>query len=61
MMINGTAPPWAAAVLGGWPTFIGAVGFTVVGLAAISFPMPLRWVPPTVLAICVVAARPLLN
>jgi hypothetical protein len=48
-----------------WPTAIGAVGFTFVGLVATAFPLRLPWLPlaaPLVaLAIYVVAARPFVN
>jgi len=45
-----------------WPTVIGAVGFTFVGLVATAFPLRLPWLPLAAplaaLAIYVVAARP---
>jgi hypothetical protein len=57
--------PHPAAVIGSWPTIIGAVGFTFVGLVATSFPMHLPWLPLAaplgVLAIYLVATRPFLN
>ena len=44
------------------PTVIGAVGFTVVGLAAVSLPMQLPWVPVVaplaVVALVALATRP---
>lgn len=44
------------------PTIVAALGFTVVGLAATSFPLTLPWLPlaapPAVLAIYVLATRP---
>jgi hypothetical protein len=57
--------PHPAAVIGSWPTIIGAVGFTFVGLVATSFPVHLPWLPLAaplgVLAIYLVATRPFLN
>ncbi|CQD08798.1 putative integral membrane protein [Mycobacterium lentiflavum] len=54
-----------AVVMASWPTFVGAVGFTFVGVAAAAFPMHLPWVPLAaplaVLAIYVVATRPFLG
>ena len=44
------------------PTVIGAVGFTAVGLAAVSLPMQLPWVPLVaplaVLTLVVLVTRP---
>lgn len=52
-------------VMAGWPTLVGAVGFTLVGMAAMSFPLTLPWVPLVaplaVLAIYVLATRPFLG
>ena len=52
-------------VLWSWPTVIGAVGFTSVGLVATSFPLHLPWLPLAaplgVLAIYVVATRPFMS
>jgi hypothetical protein len=52
-------------VLGSWPTIVGAVGFTVAGLVATSFPLQLPWLPLVaplaVLAIYVLATRPFLG
>jgi len=52
-------------VLGSWPTFAGAVGFTSAGLVATSFPLELPWLPLVaplgVLAIYVLATRPFLG
>lgn len=54
-----------AVVMVSWPTLVGAVGFTVVGVVAISFPLQLPWVPLAaplaVLAIYVLATRPFLG
>jgi hypothetical protein len=54
--------PRPAAVIGSWPTIIGAVAFTFVGLVATSFPVHLPWLPLAapfgVLAIYLVATRP---
>jgi hypothetical protein len=53
------------SVLGSWPTIVGAVGFTFVGLVAASFPLQLPWLPLVaplaVLAIYVLATRPFLG
>jgi hypothetical protein len=53
------------AVLGSWPTIVGAVGFTFAGLVATSFPLQLPWLPLVaplaVLAIYVLATRPFLG
>lgn len=47
------------------PTFVAAVGFTVVGLAATSFPLQLPWLPLlaplAVLGIYLLATRPFLR
>ncbi|WP_231983649.1 hypothetical protein [Mycobacterium sp. E2733] len=55
----------AGAVLGSWPTAVGAVGFTFAGLVATSFPLQLPWLPLAAplaaLAVYVLAARPFLN
>lgn len=44
------------------PTVLGAVGFTAAGLAAVSLPLQLPWVPllapPAVLALYVLMTRP---
>lgn len=52
-------------VLASWPTIVAAVGFTLVGLLAVSFPLQLPWLPLiaplAVLAIYVLATRPFLN
>jgi hypothetical protein len=54
-----------AAVMASWPTVVGAVGFTFVGVVATSFPLHLPWVPLVAplaaLAIYVLAARPFLG
>jgi hypothetical protein len=56
-------PVWA--VMGSWPTAAAAVGFTLAGLAAASFPLQLPWLPLAAplgaLAIYAVAARPFLG
>jgi hypothetical protein len=53
------------AVLGNWPTIVGAVGFTFAGLVAAMFPLQLPWLPLVaplgVLAIYVLATRPFLG
>ena len=53
------------AATGNWPTIVAAVGFTLVGLVATSFPVQVPWVPLVaplvVLAIYVLATRPFLN
>jgi hypothetical protein len=55
----------AGAVMGSWPTIIGAAGFTFAGLVATSFPLQLPWLPLVaplaVLAIYVLATRPFLG
>lgn len=47
------------------PTVVAAAGFTTVGLAAMSFPVRLPWLPlaapPAVLAIYLLATRPFLD
>ncbi len=52
-------------VTGSWPTIVAAVGFTLVGLVATSFPLQVPWLPLVaplaVLAIYVLATRPFLN
>lgn len=57
--------PSAAAVLGSWPTAVGAVGFTLAGLVATSFPLQLPWLPLAAplaaLAVYVLAVRPFLG
>ncbi|WAC90367.1 hypothetical protein [Mycobacterium sp. Aquia_213] len=54
-----------AVVMASWPTLVGAVGFTFVGVVAMSFPLHLPWVPLAaplaVLAIYVLATRPFLG
>jgi hypothetical protein len=54
-----------ATVMASWPTVVGAVGFTFVGVVAMSFPLHLPWVPLAaplaVLAIYVLATRPFLG
>jgi hypothetical protein len=54
-----------AIVMVSWPTLVGAVGFTLVGMVAMSFPLTLPWVPLlaplAVLAIYVLATRPFLG
>jgi hypothetical protein len=58
-------PAPGGAMVGSWPTAIGAVGFTFAGLVATSFPLQLPWLPLAApvgaLAIYVVAARPFLS
>ena len=48
-----------------WPTLAGALGFTVAGLVATSFPLQLPWLPLAAplaaLAIYVLAARPFMS
>lgn len=52
-------------VLGSWPTIVAAVGFTLAGIVATSFPLQLPWLPLAaplgVLAIYVLATRPFLG
>jgi hypothetical protein len=52
-------------VMASWPTVAGAVGFTLVGVVAMAFPLHLPWVPLAaplaVLAIYVLATRPFLG
>ncbi|OBI09961.1 hypothetical protein A5679_07535 [Mycobacterium scrofulaceum] len=59
------AGPGAGAVLGSWPTVVGAVGFTFAGLVATLFPLQLPWLPLAAplaaLAVYVLAVRPFLN
>lgn len=54
----------AGAMLGSWPTAVGAVSFTFVGLVATSFPLQLPWLPLAAplaaLAVYVLALRPYL-
>ena len=56
---------YSNAVIGSWPTLVGALGFTFAGLVATSFPLQLPWLPLVaplaVLAIYVVATRPFIN
>ncbi|OBG67230.1 hypothetical protein A9X05_11465 [Mycobacterium sp. E3298] len=55
----------AGAVLGSWPTVVGAVGFTFAGLVATAFPLQLPWLPLAAplaaLAVYVLAVRPFLS
>jgi hypothetical protein len=55
----------AGVVIGSWPTAVGAVGFTLAGLATVSFPLQLPWLPLAAplgaLAIYVLATRPFLR
>lgn len=57
--------PGALAVLGSPPTAVAAVGFTIAGLAATSFPLQLPWLPLAAplgaLVIYLLAVRPYLN
>lgn len=57
--------PGARVVIGSWPTAVGAVGFTVAGLVATSFPLQLPWLPLAAplgaLAIYLLASRPFLR
>jgi len=52
-------------VIGSWPTVVAAVGFTIIGLAAASFPLQLAWLPLAAplgaLAIYALATRPFLG
>jgi hypothetical protein len=52
----------AGVVTTTWPTVIGAIGFTVVGVVATSVPLHLAWLPvlapPAALAIVALATRP---
>lgn len=54
-----------AVVMASWPTVAGAVGFTFVGVVAISFPLHVPWVPLAAplaaLASYVLATRPYLG
>lgn len=49
-------------VTASWPTIVAAVGFTIIGWVAASFPLQLPWLPLAaplaVLAIYVLATRP---
>lgn len=55
----------AGAVLGSWPTVVGAVSFTFAGLVATWFPLHLPWLPLAAplaaLAVYVLAVRPFLG
>jgi hypothetical protein len=55
----------SAVVMASWPTVVGALGFTVVGVVAVSFPLYLPWAPLAAplaaLAIYLLAARPFLG
>jgi hypothetical protein len=55
----------ALVVLDSWPTALGAVGFTVAGLVATSFPLQLPWLPLVAplaaLLIYLLAVRPFMN
>ncbi len=55
----------APVVLDSWPTAVGAVGFTVAGLVATSFPLQLPWLPLIAplgaLLIYLLATRPFLS
>lgn len=55
----------ALVVLDSWPTAVGAVGFTVAGLVATSFPLQLPWLPLVAplaaLLIYLLAVRPFMN
>jgi hypothetical protein len=55
----------SAVVMASWPTVVGAVGFTCVGMVAVSAPLHLPWVPLAAplaaLAIYVLATRPFLG
>ncbi|WAJ46555.1 hypothetical protein OK015_08890 [Mycobacterium sp. Aquia_216] len=61
---HAAALPDALAMVS-WPTIVGAVGFTFVGVVAMSFPLHLPWIPLAaplaVLAIYVLATRPFLG
>ena len=54
-----------ALVMASWPTVVGAVGFSCVGVVAMLFPLHLPWVPLAAplaaLAIYVLASRPFLG
>lgn len=55
----------ALVVLDSWPTALGAVGFTVAGLVATSFPLQLPWLPLVAplaaLLIYLLAVRPFMD
>lgn len=55
----------ALVVLDSWPTALGAVGFTIAGLVATSFPLQLPWLPLlaplAALLIYLLAVRPFMN
>ena len=55
----------ALLVLDSWPTAVGAVGFTVAGLVATSFPVQLPWLPLVAplgaLLIYLLAIRPFMS
>lgn len=55
----------AWAVMGSWPTVVAAIGFTLAGLAAASFPLQVPWLPLAApvgaLAIYALATRPFLG
>ena len=55
----------APVVLDSWPTAAGAVGFTVAGLVATSFPLQLPWLPLVAplgaLVIYLLAIRPFMS
>ena len=55
----------AGVVMVSWPTAVGAVGFTLAGLVATSFPLQLPWLPLAAplaaLAVYVLAVRPFLS
>lgn len=59
------AGAYAWAVIGSWPTVVAAMGFTLAGLAAASFPLQLPWLPLAAplgaLAIYALATRPFLG
>lgn len=59
------AGAYAWVVIGSWPTAVAAVGFTLAGLAAASFPLELPWLPLVAplgaLAIYALATRPFLG
>lgn len=52
-------------VIGSWPTIVALLGFTFVGLVATSFPLQLPWLPlaapPGIVAIYLLATRPLMR
>lgn len=55
----------APLVLDSWPTAVGAVGFTLAGLVATSFPLQLPWLPLVAplgtLLIYLLAIRPFMS